>query len=374
MAMTDYKQINRLIKKGLFDERLKAQRQKKKKEKTLKIACLFVSSFIIVILAVFVCQLTSSSSAEISANKTLSGQAANEESKESKMKIALKAILPFKTEKDESPINILVLGRPGQGYAGQNLTDTIILAHLEPADQKVVLVSLPRDLLVRIPGTQSDSGAGLTKINALYNLKGIEGLKGKIKEITGLTVDHHVLIDLVVAEEIITLVDGLNVYVPQDIYDPYFPGPNYTYQTFNLAAGWRYLDGPTTLKYIRTRYTSPNGDFDRMARQQQIIQLLKQKVLGLNLLWDLPTYLKIFSSLRDHIETDLGLFEMTSLWQFAKKIDHNQIISLVIDKKETNLLTGGLVPFGQQMASVVYPKAGQGNYEAVQEYIKEFVD
>lgn len=374
MAMTDYKQINRLIKKGLFDERLKAQRKKKKKERTLKIACLIISSLIIIILAVFIYQLTSSSSGEISANKALSGQSVSQENKESKMKIAFKSILPFKTGKDESPINILVLGRPGQGYAGQNLTDTIILAHLEQIDQKVVLVSLPRDLLVKIPGSQPISGAGLTKINALYNLKGIEGLKGKIKEITGLTVDHYILIDLVVAEEIISLVDGLNVYVPQDIYDPYFPGPNYTYQTFNLAAGWRYLDGPTTLKYIRTRYTSPNGDFDRMARQQQIIQLLKQKVLGLNLLWDLPTYLKIFSSLRDHIETDLGLLEITSLWQSAKKIDHNQIISLVIDKKETNLLRGDLVPFGQQMASVIYPKIGQGNYKAIQEYIKQFID
>jgi LCP family protein required for cell wall assembly len=373
MAMTEYKQINRLIKKGLFDQRLKTQRQKKKKEKTLKIACLFVSSLIIIILAVFIYQLTSPSSGETSVNKTLSEQTANEENKESKMKTAFKSILPFKTE-DKSPINILVLGRPGQGYAGQNLTDTIILVHLEPAEQKVVLVSLPRDLLVKIPGSQPTSGAGLTKINALYNLRGIEGLKGKIKEITGLTVDHHILIDLVVAEEVITLVDGLNVYVPQDIYDPYFPGPNHTYQTFSLAAGWRYLDGPTALKYARTRYTSPNGDFDRMARQQQIIQLLKQKVLGLNLLWDLPTYLKIFSSLRDHIETDLGLWEMKSLWQITKEIDHNQIISLVIDKKETNLLTGGLVPFGQQMASVVYPKTGQGNYQAIQEYIKKFID
>jgi len=155
--------------------------------------------------------------------------------------------------------NILVLGQPGKGYSGGNLTDTIILVHLEPTQEKATLISLPRDLLVKVPGQDN-----FTKINSLYYLVGIEGLREKIEEITNLSIDHYILVDLAVVKEIIKLVDGLNVYVPQDIDDPYFPGPNYTYQAFALKAGWRYLDGEATLKYIRTRYTSPNGDFDRM--------------------------------------------------------------------------------------------------------------
>jgi len=174
----------------------------------------------------------------------------------------------------------------------------------------------------------------LTKINSLYSIAGINGLKEKIEEITGLKIDYHVLVDLVVAQEIIELVDGLNVYVPKDIDDPFFPGPNYTYQTFNLSAGWRYLDGPEALRYIRTRYTSPNGDFDRMARQQQVITLLKQKVLELNLLWDFPTYLKMFNSLKNNIETDLGIIELKNYWEIARSIKYNQISQLVIDKKK----------------------------------------
>ena len=275
--------------------------------------------------------------------------------------------------------NILLLGQPGPGYLASDLTDTIILAHLNPEGEsakggptsggKLVLISLPRDLLVEIPHQ-----GGLTKINSLYQLVGIEGIKEKIGEITGLNVDHHLLVDLTVVEEVINLVDGLNVYVPEDIHDPYFPGPNYTYQVFNLAAGWRYLDGQTALKYVRTRYTSPNGDFDRMARQQQIIHLLKQKVLELNPLWDWPTYLKIFQQLKNHLQTDLALIEMKNLYQAVKETGANQINHLVIDKKETGLLTGGLVPLGQQMASVVYPKAGQGNYEEIREYIKKIIE
>ena len=353
--MNQNKQIDRLIKKGLFDEQLKIQKQKKK-QRNLKLACIFTFILIILISSIFIYQILPSPSPE-----------------DSKVQIVekpkhLKSILPFNLDENGPPMNILALGRPGQGYSGQNLTDTIILIHLEPYKEKTILISLPRDLLVKIPESNR-----LTKINSLYSIVGIEGLKEKIKEITGLTVDYHILIDLVVAQEIIELVDGLNVYVPQDINDPFFPGPNYSYQTFNLSAGWRYLNGPEALRYIRTRYTSPNGDFDRMARQQQVITLMKQKVLELNLLWDFPTYLKMFNSLKNNIETDLGILELKNLWKTARKIKAEEITQIVIDKKETNLLRGGQVLFGEQMASVVYPIAGQENYKEIKEYIQKYM-
>jgi len=331
-----------------------------KKERNLKLACL--SAFILIVLfgSIIIYRISS----DISASRNISKIQTEEDPQEKKDNL-LKSILPFSLE-NNNPVNILLLGRPGNGYSGGNLTDTIILAHLTPAKEKATLISLPRDLLVKIPNTNK-----LTKINSLYSIAGINGLKEKIEEITGLKIDYHVLVDLVVAQEIIELVDGLNVYVPKDIDDPFFPGPNYTYQTFNLSAGWRYLDGPEALRYIRTRYTSPNGDFDRMARQQQVITLLKQKVLELNLLWDFPTYLKMFNSLKNNIETDLGIIELKKFWEIARSIKYNQISQLVIDKKETKLLIGGQVLFGEQMASVIYPVAGQGNYDKIKEYIKE---
>lgn len=366
--MNQSQQINRLIKKGLFDHQLKRQRQKNELVKSLKITGL--SLFILIGLLILV-QLIPSASIEVLSNDKSSPE---QTTRRFKQKINIfKSILPFNSDNENisNEVNILALGRPGKGYSGQNLTDTILLIHLGPehpdSDRKAVLISLPRDLLVK-----TDYGR-MTKINSLYYLSGIEGLKKKVEEITGLSIDHHILIDLAVAREIIELVDGLNVFVPQDIRDPYFPGPNYSYQAFNLAAGWRYLDGETALKYIRTRYTSPNGDFDRMARQQQIIQLLKQKVLALNPLWDLPTYLRIFQTLRSNIETDLSLLEIRSFYQASRKLNANQISSVVIDKKETSLLTGGMVNFGEQKASVVYPRAGQGNYDEIKNFIKQVI-
>jgi LCP family protein required for cell wall assembly len=381
--MNQFRQINRLIKKGLFDERLKKQRQRKEFIKSLKITSSILFLLVLLLFGLsYLIKLIPSASIEIfskakEAEKNLISPAppgfsdrGSNQSTEKKTSI-FKSVLPFKLSK-KSPsaeLNILALGRPGKGYPGQDLTDTIILVHLKPAEKKAALISLPRDLLVKVPNRGQ-----LTKINSLYSLAGIETLKEKIEEITGLPIDYYVLIDLVVAKEIIDLVDGLNVFVPQDINDPFFPGPNYSYQAFILPAGWRYLDGEMALKYIRTRYTSPNGDFDRMARQQQVIQLLKQKVLSLNPLWDLPTYLKIFYTLKDHIETNLSLWEIKSLWQIAKDIRTDQITNLVIDKKKTNLLVDGQVTFGNQPASVVYPRAGQENYSEIRNFIRNFID
>jgi len=332
------------------------------KNEKLKAVFLITTLVILATLVLFL-SLKPASTLEISSLNE--GQNSSDQKNANIFKSILSSVF---NRKDGSTVNILTLGRPGQGYSGSNLTDTIVLIHLEPAEKKAVLISLPRDLLV----TNSKTGQ-LVKINSLYYISGIEQLKEKITEITGLPIDYYALIDIVVAKEIITLVDGVNVLVPQDIVDPYFPGPNYSYQTFNLAAGWRYLDGETALRYIRTRYTSPNGDFDRMARQQQVIHLLKQKVLELNLLWDFPTYLRIFSSLRDHIETDLGLMELKSLWQIVQDTPVSQIRTVVIDKKETNLLVGGQTMFGEQRASVVYPQAGQGEYKEIKEYIEKVI-
>ena len=356
-------QINNLIEKGLFNNKLKNQNQRKRKKKNIiKTISLIISVLIILSISVFAYQLIPDSQTPL-----LSKESENY-SKNNKIDI-LKSIFS-KSDIDnlinnKQEINILALGRPGKGYSGGNLTDTILLIHFEPIEKKAVLISLPRDLLVK------NKYGYLAKINSIYNSNGIEALKEKITEITNIPIDNHILVDLVVVEEIISSIDGLNVFVPQNINDPFFPGPNHSYQSFNLSSGWRYLDGPTALKYIRTRYTSPNGDFDRMARQQQIINLMKQKVLALNPLWDFPAYLKIFNTLQNNIETDLGIMEIKSLWNTAKSIEIDKIVSLVIDKKQTELLTGGQVAMGEQMASVVYPREGQGNYAKIQEYIKQ---
>lgn len=268
-------------------------------------------------------------------------------------------------------VNFLLLGAAGEGYEAPDLTDTILVARLTPGQDKIYLFSLPRDLLVKIPEEEN-----WTKLNTLYALakknKGREFdlIKQKTEAITGLTISHYVLVNLDAVKELVDTLNGVNVMVKKDIYDTAFPGPNHSFQTFILKAGWRYLDGETALKYIRSRHAE-RGDFDRIARQQDILQALKQKVLSLNF-WDLPTFISIFNTVSSKIKTDLSLWQMKDFWDKIKIIPGGNIIKTEIDSPD--LVTTGQTNLGGVNASIVQPKAGLENYEEIKNYISQIIN
>ncbi len=272
--------------------------------------------------------------------------------------------------KESNPVNFLLLGAAGEGYEAPDLTDTILVARLIPDQSKVYLFSLPRDLLVKIPKSED-----WAKLNTLYALakknKGREFdlIKQKVEIITGLSVAYCVLVDLNTVKDLVDTLGGVNVMVKKDIIDTAFPGPNHSYQTFVLGAGWRYLDGETALKYIRSRH-SALGDFDRIARQQEVLQALKQKVLSLSF-WDLPTFFNIFNTVSSKIKTDLSLWQVKDFWDKIKNIPGQNIVKTEIDSPE--LMITGQTDLGGQTVSIVQPRAGLENYNEIKNYIEKII-
>lgn len=267
-------------------------------------------------------------------------------------------------------VNFLILGAPGRGNDAPDLTDTILLARLDETKNKIYLFSLPRDLLVRIPGS-----ANLTKLNALYAFnrnnagREFDALKEKVQDISGLPIDHYIFVDLQTVRQLVDIFGGVNILVTEDILDRNFPGPNHSFTTFEIKAGWRYLDGETALKYLRTRH-SVAGDFDRTSRQQEVLQALKQKVLALNF-WDLPKFLEIYNALASNIKSDLGLWQIKTYWDKIKNIPGGNVVKNELNKQ--SLLVGGQADLGGETASVLQPKAGLENYEEIRKYIAETV-
>lgn len=264
----------------------------------------------------------------------------------------------------EDKIHLLLLGIAGEGKAGAYLTDTIISAEIIPKEKKITLISIPRDFMVRIPQTEY-----FTKINSLYsyNHNRIDLLKQATEQITAIKTDYYILIDLDGLKKIVDEVGGINVLVPEDIYDPQFPGANHSYEPFFIKQGWRYFDGETALKYVRTRHDS-KGDFGRIIRQQQIIIALKNKVLELNPLWDFSTFIAVFNAIESHVKTDLKPQELKRLWNIIKEINIKDARVETIDKE--NLLSGGQIMMGGQKASVLVPKAGKEEYGEIRSFIK----
>jgi len=279
---------------------------------------------------------------------------------------------PLGIDLPREPKNILLLGAAGPGNDAPDLTDTIILVRVDPGIPKVTLISIPRDLWVKMPESND-----YTKINSLYAKGkaaknqdyGLWLVKQKAEEITGQKIDYYVLVDLSVVKYIIDQQGGVNVLVKQDIHDPAYPGPNHSFQTFDLKAGWRYLNGETALKYIRTR-NSLNGDFDRLERQQQVIEALKQKVFATNPIWDLPKVIQICNELASKVKTDFPMDDIPKYWQLAKKTPPENVQNLYLERKN-NLVTTQTIQSADGPISIVKPVAGLENYSAIQQFIEE---
>ena len=264
----------------------------------------------------------------------------------------------------DHPLNILILGRSGEGYPAPDLTDSIIIIHLEP-DAKAALISVPRDLWVKVPGRNYYS-----KINALYNLDKEKGpskeefglIKNKIAEITGLVIDYYALIDITALKELVDILDGIDVYVENNINDR-------IYQHLTLEKGWHHLDGRAVQKYVRTRLDS-GGDFARIKRQQQIIGILKNKILGLNPVWDLPKFLEIYQTIGRNIKTDIGIDKIQYFLGIAELFKDKEFKQIVIDHS-SGLLRSSSVWTSKGLAYILIPKAGLENYEEIQKYIAD---
>lgn len=303
------------------------------------------------------------------------------EQQQNTQKISLvKTAFNFLTDKSEplqgenrDRVNILFLGLPGEGNDAPNLTDTIILLSIRPSDNRLALLSLPRDLLIKIPkhGT-------LSKINALFEIgrKDPSMINEKVAEITGQKIDYHIVLDVSGVEKIIDILGGLNVWVAEDVFDPQFPTPGHGTEYFTVKKGWRYFDGKTVQKYLRTRH-SADGDFARMRQQQAVVEALRKKIFGLSLLYDFPTVFSIFKTARDSMQTDLDENNLKRLYDIAKNVSYDNVIHKVVDgnpKDPNALLKSGSVELGGKQAFVLVPKKGEFDYSDIQTLARNIFD
>lgn len=263
---------------------------------------------------------------------------------------------------DQGRINVLLLGAAGKGKPGQNLTDTIMVMSLNLETNQVALLSLPRDLYVKVP----DSGY-MTKINSVYQI-GLNGsgndpseaaglIEKTVSDITGLDIGYYVILDFDGFKQAIDAIGGVNVTSERDIYDASYPGPNYSYETFELKKGFHHLDGATALKYARERHDDPEGDFGRAKRQQQIMQAAKNRIFSAETLFDIAALNGLIDSLGDNIRTDIGPGEAQAFFELSKKLDTNNVNNVVVDAwNSDSLLKVSHVAVGNVQAFVLIPR------------------
>ncbi len=269
--------------------------------------------------------------------------------------------------------NILLLGTAGKGKPGQNLTDTIMMMSIDTENKKIGLLSLPRDFYAKIADTSY-----YTKINSIYqyginNKQEAEPIKETIEEITGAPIHYSIILNFDGFKKIIDDIGGINVSVERDIYDSRYPGPNYSYETFEIKKGLHSMDGETALKYVRERHDDPEGDFGRAKRQQQVMQSAKNKVFSLQTILNPIALNNLLSDLGENIKTDIGMEEIEGFIDLAKKSDTQNIANVVVDawQSDSILKVSHVFAVGVR-AFVLVPRVG--NYSEIQDMSRNIFD
>jgi LCP family protein required for cell wall assembly len=213
------------------------------------------------------------------------------------------------------PATILVVGTDGgraPGREGANRSDSLLLLRTDPERHRLAYLSIPRDLRVDIPGY------GAAKINSASQLGGPRLTIATVRALTGLPIDHVVVVDFDGFRELIDAIGGIQVDVPRRILSnrfdcPYKPARCADWEGWRFAKGPQHMDGRRALVYsrIRTNQLDPSDtDISRGSRQQAVADAVGEKIAGVGTFLRLPF---IGDSLAAPLATDLSAWELAQL-------------------------------------------------------------
>ncbi len=272
----------------------------------------------------------------------------------------------------EGRVNILLLGVGDVGHAGEALTDTILVASIDPKTYDVVMISIPRDLYVKIPGYWWSK---INSANAFAEQdkegSGPEVIKKTVSDVLDMPIHYYLRIDFTGLKKSVDSLGGVDINNPTALSDPDYPcDKNERYSCgFNLKAGDYHMDGALALKFARCRKGNCGDDYGRAKRQQAVLVAMRDQALELGNILNPAKVNELLGIVGDHLRTDISLEEMQRLVTIGRKINSNTIINKVLENEEEGLVKNSNI--GD--ASVVVPAAGVGNYRAIQSYVKSLL-
>lgn len=302
-------------------------------------------------------------------------------------------------------VNILLLGIGGGTHDGPDLTDTIILANIQPDHKKINLISIPRDLFVKTLGT---------KINGAYATgqdkgnKGILLVKSTVDAVTGVRPDYTVVIDFSGFVKLVDTLGGIDVNVQNTLDDYAYPvegkekelcgntedslatfsaqiatGSATEFDIFtcrfthlHVEKGMQHMDGMLALQFVRSRHAlgQEGTDFARSSRQQLVIDAVRNKLLSLGTLANPVKIFNIIQLLKQNVNMDIPEDQFDDFIKLAQKMKGAEIVSHVLDSGDFQTNRYGLLinppissEFGFQW--VLTPRTGTDDYSEIHSYV-----
>lgn len=173
-------------------------------------------------------------------------------------------------EKKEDPYYILLLGSDAREGDRASRSDSIILARVDTANKKLVLISIPRDTMVQI------EGHGTAKINAAYAYGGAAGAVRAVSDFAGVPITHYAEVYFDGFKDIVDAVGGVDVQVPLTFIGAH---PDANGNPIQFVQGTQHMDGDMALSFSRERYAFIDGDFQRARNQRAVVIAIVKKVL-----------------------------------------------------------------------------------------------
>lgn len=224
-------------------------------------------------------------------------------STQGKVQIDVGEVDPMKDELE--PFNALLVGSDSRGdltpeqqldlgaaaVEGER-ADTIILAHIDPAENRVTMVQFPRDLLVPIPGRGED------KINSALE-EGPDHLVRTIKELTGLEINQYVQVNIAGFRDLVDALGGVELCITEPIpFDPK-TGIEVTEDELGMVE----FDGDRALRFVRSR-NFPTGDFARIQNQQRFVAAAINKITSSSTLLQPGRLFELADVAGENLKTD----------------------------------------------------------------------
>lgn len=272
---------------------------------------------------------------------------------------------------DVGRVNVLLAGYSADdpGHSGADLTDSIMLLSMNPASNTGYMLSIPRDLYVKIPGY------GYAKINEAYKDGGMDLLTEVVQNIFNTQIGYHMLVDYTAVRSIVDAVGGVDVTINSPEGRLYDPNPDYAgHPLVDLSNGTHHLDGRQALDLTRARGdilpTTPampigfaDSDFQRTADQRQVFNAIKSK-LNWHLILNPRTNGQILNAIADNVKTNVTIDEARPLFSLFNHIPANKLKSLSLrDLNGKNYLDSYTTYYGQ---SALIPAAGLNDYSQIE--------
>lgn len=291
----------------------------------------------------------------------------------------LSLLWPAQLNTSDGRVNILLAGNSvdDPNHQGAALTDSIMIVSINPKTKTAVLLSIPRDMWVDVPGF------GYQKINAAYEDGQSEhfsqagyanGGMGLLEEVIqqdfGVQSDYEGLLDYTAFRDAVNAVGGVTITIqspdPNGLYDPN--------ANLNLPNGTVTLNGQQALNLARARgdgpgsYGFPEGDFNRTQHQQQLLIALKNKAESAGVISNPFKIVELINSVGNNFSSDMPLNVMLTIYRDTKGLNSANIQSVTINNIDGQSLVKSY--YTNDGEDALIPTAGFNNFSQIQSTIQ----